>query len=144
MLPCPTWYIPHPITAEDTNSTVNPLGPELAILLAYLTAGNPPGGGPSCNTGMSFTLAMPFWPLMLASVIAPYLVTSTNPLPKALDLIPSPPLQKPPISFKQKLEHRGSQCPWEPAMVAPAVWLMRGMKTWEEKREEHLRREEGV
>lgn len=36
-----------------TANNVNPAGPVLGILRAYLTDGNPPGGGPSWRTGMS-------------------------------------------------------------------------------------------
>ena len=34
---------------------VNPVGPVEGIRLAYLMEGKPPGGGPSCTTGMSLT-----------------------------------------------------------------------------------------
>lgn len=45
------------------------LGPLVGIRRAYLTGANPPGGGPSCRTGMSFTLAIPGFFLIIASVI---------------------------------------------------------------------------
>lgn len=45
------------------------LGPLLGILRAYRTGGNPPGGGPSWRIGMSFTLTMPGFFLIAASVI---------------------------------------------------------------------------
>jgi hypothetical protein len=61
--------MPQPITTEENSTTAKPLGPELAILRAYRTGGKPPGGGPSWRTGKSLTLAKPFWPLSIASVI---------------------------------------------------------------------------
>lgn len=45
------------------------LGPLVGIRRAYRTGANPPGGGPSCRTGMSFTLAIPGFFLIIASVI---------------------------------------------------------------------------
>jgi hypothetical protein len=41
--------------AELTAKTVKPPGPVLGMRRAMRTDGNPPGGGPSCTTGMSLT-----------------------------------------------------------------------------------------
>lgn len=43
------------MTMPPTANRVIPVGPVLGILRAYLTAGNPPGGGPSWTMGMSLT-----------------------------------------------------------------------------------------
>eukprot|EP00963_Diacronema_lutheri_P011491 scaffold1401_cov330-Pavlova_lutheri.AAC.79 len=55
LFPCPTLYSPYPMTIKATPNTVAPAGPVLGTRLAYLMDGNPPGGGPSCFTGSSFT-----------------------------------------------------------------------------------------
>jgi hypothetical protein len=44
---------PYAIIDAVTANSVNPAGPVLGILRAYLTDGKPPGGGPSWSTGMS-------------------------------------------------------------------------------------------
>lgn len=43
------------MTAPPTAKMVTPVGPVLGSRLPILIAGNPPGGGVSCSTGMSFT-----------------------------------------------------------------------------------------
>ena len=43
------------MTAAPTANIVKPVGPVEGSLRAYLTDGNPPGGGPSWRTGMSLT-----------------------------------------------------------------------------------------
>ena len=43
------------MTAVPMANRVNPVGPVEGIRLAYLMEGKPPGGGPSCTTGMSLT-----------------------------------------------------------------------------------------
>ena len=43
------------MTAAPTANMVKPVGPVDGSLRAYLTDGNPPGGGPSWRTGMSLT-----------------------------------------------------------------------------------------
>ena len=40
--------------AVPTAKRVKPVGPVEGSRRAYLMEGNPPGGGPSCTTGMSF------------------------------------------------------------------------------------------
>jgi hypothetical protein len=45
------------------------LGPVLGIRRANLAGAKPPGGGPSWRTGMSLTLAIPGFFLIIASVI---------------------------------------------------------------------------
>ncbi len=44
---------PYAMIEAVTANSVNPAGPVLGILRAYLTDGKPPGGGPSWSTGMS-------------------------------------------------------------------------------------------
>ncbi len=43
------------MTAVATANRVKPVGPVEGSRLAYLMEGKPPGGGPSCTTGMSLT-----------------------------------------------------------------------------------------
>lgn len=61
--------MPQEKTPKVVRKIAMALGPELGILRANRTGAKPPGGGPSCKTGMSLTLAIPGLFLMYASVI---------------------------------------------------------------------------
>lgn len=69
LLPWPTWYMPQEKAPKAAKKMAVALGPVLGMRRAYRTGANPPGGGPSWRTGMSFTLAMPGFFLIIASVI---------------------------------------------------------------------------
>lgn len=73
LLPCPTWYIPQEKAPKVVRKIAMALGPVFGILRANRTGANPPGGGPSWRTGMSFTLAIPGFFLIIASVIFTFL-----------------------------------------------------------------------
>jgi len=73
LLPCPTWYIPQEKAPKVVRKIAIALGPVFGILRANRTGANPPGGGPSWRTGMSFTLAIPGFFLIIASVIFTFL-----------------------------------------------------------------------
>lgn len=73
LLPCPTWYIPHEKAPNVVRKMAMALGPVLGIRRANRTGAKPPGGGPSWRTGMSFTLAIPGFFLIIASVIFTFL-----------------------------------------------------------------------
>lgn len=69
LFPTPTWYIPQEKAPKAVRKMAKALGPVLGIRRANRTGAKPPGGGPSCNKGMSFTLAIPAFFLIIASVI---------------------------------------------------------------------------
>lgn len=69
LLPFPTWYMPQEKRPRVVKKIAMALGPELGILRANRTGAKPPGGGPSCRTGMSLMLAIPALFLITASVI---------------------------------------------------------------------------
>lgn len=69
LFPWPTWYMPQEKTPKVVRNRAMALGPLLGIRRANRTGANPPGGGPSWRTGMSFTLAIPGFFLIIASVI---------------------------------------------------------------------------
>jgi hypothetical protein len=63
--------MPQEKAPKATRKSAVALGPLLGIRRAYLTGANPPGGGPSWSSGMSFTLAIPGFFLTIASVMVP-------------------------------------------------------------------------
>uniref|UniRef100_A0A0A9E0Y7 Uncharacterized protein n=1 Tax=Arundo donax TaxID=35708 RepID=A0A0A9E0Y7_ARUDO len=69
LFPWPTWYMPHAKAPKAVRKMAVALGPEVGIRRAYRTGANPPGGGPSCTTGISLTLAIPGLFRTMASVI---------------------------------------------------------------------------
>lgn len=69
LLPLPTWYMPQEKAPNAVRKIATALGPFDGIRRAYRTGGKPPGGGPSWRTGISFTLAIPGFFLITASVI---------------------------------------------------------------------------
>lgn len=68
-MPWPTWYMPQEKAPKAVRKMATALGPLLGMRRANRTGANPPGGGPSWRTGMSFTLAIPGFFLICASVI---------------------------------------------------------------------------